>query len=297
VQLLWTGNGNPEYAIYADTNPFDGVLPDTFIAATSGESINIDTTNYAAFSTTGAYVFTVRARSVAGDSGSESIDSQYAFVEMEDFDGGADPSGGWQLFYMNSTVQLTVVPGPIDGNALYMAPCDNYQWDAALSPQLPVISDTEYSVFEIAQRTVDIPHDPWELCLAAMYANTTIGWTTKLPANGDPTYTDFRTLPLDCAIDGTWPIEDQLNPDCSLVAVSEYFGPDESMAFWHGWRIRYLDYAGDPPPVRFTRAWVPEYRSETGVRAAFGFADYNTYPDSTGLPYPCWVDEFAVIIY
>ena len=35
VQLLWTGNGNPEYAIYADTNPFDGVLPDTFIAATA----------------------------------------------------------------------------------------------------------------------------------------------------------------------------------------------------------------------------------------------------------------------
>jgi hypothetical protein len=297
VQLNWTGNGNPEYAIYADLNPYDGIAPDTYIAATSAQTIDINSSNYPAFSSNAAYAFTVRARSVAGNPTSESTDSQYAFVEMEDFDGGAqDPSSEWTTYYMDSADQLTVVPGSIDGNALVMNPCPNERWAAALSPMLPAIADSEYSVFEVAQRTIDWQSGKtWPEDLAAMYANTTCAYADAPPVNGDPLCKSVYSLPLDAAIDGTWPVEDQLNPDSWLVSVSHFFGGDPTT--WRGWRVYFLDHAGSMPPTRFSRLNIPEYRTKTDVYASIGFGIHNTYPDTTGLVDVVYEDELAVIIY
>jgi len=294
VQLNWTGNGNPEYAVYADTNPYDSVAPTTFIIATPAETIDINTANYVAFSSNGAYVFTVRARSVAGSSQSESTDSEYAFVDMEDFDGGSNPEP-WGLYYMDSGNQLQVTSGTIDGNCLQMGPSPNNLWTAAVSPMLPGIADSEYSVIEVAQRASNFQDNPWPECLAAMYANTTVGWADALPINGDGTWKSLHTPPLDAAIDGTWQLEDQLNPDCVLVSIAYFFGGDSST--WRGWRVYFLDNAGDPPPIRFSRVTLPQLHTESNVYASWAYGQQNTYPDNIGLVEPTHCDELAVIIY
>jgi hypothetical protein len=292
LKVLWTGNGSPEYAVYADTNPYDGITPDTFIDATTAEELTISTMNYSAFSTTGCYAFTVRARSQAGSALSESDDSQYAYVEMEDFDGGADPSGGWGLYYRNASHQLSVQSATIDGSALQMGPSIDEIWTAAVSPMIPTISDTEYSVIEIAQRASNFQDNAWAECLAAMYAQTSIGWADALPVNGNSNWKDLYTPPLDAAIDGTYPLEDQLNPGSYLISLNYFFSGDA-----HGWRIFYLDNSGNPPPIRFTRASIPELHQQTDVYASWVFGDHNTYPDAIGLVEPVWVDEIAVVIY
>jgi len=290
VRLTWTGNGNPEYAIYADLNPYDGFDPDTYIAATSGETIDIDSTNYGDFSTNGCYLFTVRARSAAGVVESESTDSEYAFVEMEDFDGGDDPSGGWDFFHRNSDAQFVIEPGPIDDNVIRIGPSPTARWAAVVSPQLPSIDNNEYSVIEVAQRTVQWQTKPWDQQIDGMYSQTTAGYAVGTPNNGDDKFLDFITPPLDAAIDGTWPLEDQLNPTSWLISLYQYFGGDSTR--WRGWRIYYLDRAGDPPPIRFSRLWIPEYRDEPVAHGAYGFAIYShVTPDEV------YCDEIAVIIY
>ncbi len=292
VKLIWTGNGNPEYAVYADTNPFDGISPDTYIDATSAEELTVDTMNYPAFSTNGCYGFTVRARSTAGSAASESTDSEYAFVDMEDFDGGDDPSGGWDLYYRDASYQLSVQPASIDGDALQMGPSEDEIWTAAVSPMIPAINDTEYSVIEIAQRASNFQDNIWAECLAAMYTQTSIGWADALPANGNANWKNLYTPPLDAAIDGTHPLEDQLNPTSYLISLSYFFSGQ-----WHGWRVYFLDNSGNPPPIRFTRASIPELHTESDVYASWVFGDHNTYADAIGLVEPMWVDEIAVVIY
>ena len=290
VQLDWTGNSSPEYAVYADLDPYDGITPDTFIADTTSETIVIDSSNYDEFSTNACYAFTVRARSVAGNSSTESTDSEYAFVEMEDFDGGDDPYGEWDFFYQNTDSQFVIEPGPIDDNVIRIGPCPTSRWAAVTSKQLPAIADNEYSVMEIAQRTVNWQTKPWDEVIDGMYSQTTAGWATAPGTNGNGTYKEFMTPPLDAAIDGTWPLEDQLNPTSWLISIGAKFGGNSST--WRGWRITYLDYAGDPPPIRFTRLDMPHYRSESVVYAAYGFAIVNHV-----TPDEAYCDEIAVVIY
>jgi hypothetical protein len=292
VKLLWTGNGSPEYAVYADLNPYDGIAPDTYIDATTAEELMINTTNYSAFSTNGCYAFTVRARSVPGSSMSESTDSEYAFVEMEDFDGGSDPSGGWGLYYRDAGNQLQINAGPIDDNVLQMGPSDDEIWTAAVSPMVPAIDNLEYSVIEVVQRASYFLDNPWDECLAAMYAQTTVGWADALPVNGNPNWKALRTPPLDGAIDGTWPLEDQLNPGSYLISLWYFFGGD-----WHGWRVYFLDRVSNPPPLRFSRIWIPELHEQTDVYASWAFGDHNTYPTNIGLVEPVYCDEIAVVVY
>ncbi len=292
IKLLWTGNGNPEYAIYADLNPYDGIDPDMFIDATAGEEITINATNYPDFSTAACYGFTVRARSQAGSQASESTDSQYAFVDLEDFDGGDDPSGGWELYYRDPANQFTVTTGTIDGNALKQGPSVNEIWNAAVSPMIPAIGDTEYSVIEVAQRASYFLDNAWPECIAAMYAQTTVGWADGLPTNGAGNWKNLHSPPLDAGIDGTWPLEDQLNPTSQLVSITWFFS-----GAGHGWRVYFLDRDSDPPPIRFSRISIPELHENSDVYASWAFGDHNTQADQIGLVEPVYCDEIAVIIY
>jgi hypothetical protein len=294
VKLSWPGNNNPEYAIYADTNPYDGVAPTTFIIATPAETIDINTLIYPDFSSNGAYVFTVRARSVAGSVPSESTDSEYAFVDMEDFDGGNNPVA-WGLYYRDSANQLQLTAGTIDGNCLKMGPSPNEIWTAAVSPMLPVIANSEYSVIEIAQRASYFLDNIWAECLAAMYANTTVGWADALPVNGNGTWKSLHTPPLDAAINGTWALEDQLNPTSHLVSVEYFFGGDSTT--WRGWRVYFLDQVSNPPPIRFSRITLPQLHTTPDVYAAWVYGQHNTYPDNIGLVEPTHCDEMALIVY
>jgi hypothetical protein len=123
-----------------------------------------------------------------------------------------------------------------------------------------------------------------------MYSQTTVGWADDVPTNGSDKCRELYTPPLDAAIDGTWELEDQLNPTSYLIALWHYFsaGPGN----WHGWRIYYLD-RDTSLPTRFSRVWIPEYRTETDVYAGYGFAIYpgHVCPDEV------YADEFAIIIY
>ncbi len=168
LRLSWTGNGSPEYAVYADTEPYGGFDDfSSFVGATTGANLVFNSTGWDDFSTNAAYAFTVRARSIAGSPASESGDSEYCFCDLDDFEGGTGAGGGtWISRAHNPDIQFEDSNDPWtvhgSGNGCFAVedlrlsyteyppdPSHPYtNWICLISSELPDVDANEEARFE-----------------------------------------------------------------------------------------------------------------------------------------------------
>jgi hypothetical protein len=183
--LDWTNTNGVEYAVYWDTDPYD-----------NGGVINIDYTTsvmvvpagpaiITSFDPNGGYVFTVKARFMAGDPTSEAADSNLAFVEMED--GGPDASyaSNWTMGgnsgYPGQMMMQRVGPGdPLTSygyfvdNGTWANACMD-MWSCLSSPQIPDIPGAKVAYIEWAHWYFDC----WKASTfpGCVYSNNYPGFT------------------------------------------------------------------------------------------------------------------------
>jgi hypothetical protein len=287
ISLDWTANTNPSpfYAIYADDNPYNGINPGIFVAEVSTDTATIDSTLWPSFSTNNGYAFGVKGRSVSGLVSSESPNmSQLAFVEMEDFDGGAS-SGAWTIGYSDPAYQwASQASGQIDGSASMRenesAPVN--QWSAIVGPIVPGIADSEMSFLEFAHVS---SVTGWSEAFSG-------GFTHSLPPTGTSQYLDYDTTEDFYAVmDGTfdWVPPCGPPPGCGWTALVERYGWNPSYTFF-GWR------AFDMPKgtAKVTRLNMPFYQTDAGtIRPGLAWATLSYAPGNSWIE----ADEIAVVVY
>jgi hypothetical protein len=292
ITLDWTENTNisPYYAVYADDNPYNGLNPVTLVEEFTDSVVTVDIGNWPDLSTTGAYAFGVKGRSVSGLAYSESPDmSELAFVELEDFDGGESPIA-WVEGYGDAQYQWEEAnPGSIDGStSLKNNPaCPINQWGVTAGAEIPGIPQSEMSFMEFVH--LGSNYSSWSLC-----KSFSAGFTHSIPPTGTPTYPGYdSTDDFYCIMDGTWnwALPNGPPPSGGWAALFERFewNPPGYTTFF-GWR--YPDCPQGTPAL--TRMAFPQFRNDAGtIRPALAWAtsQYNDYQD--------WfeVDEVAVVIY
>lgn len=290
IILDWSENTNisPYYAVYADNNPYDVLLPDMFISEFTQSVVMIDITVMPVFSSNGAYAFGVKGRTISGSVDSESPDmSQLAFVELEDFDGGPAPIA-WSEGYRSATYQwVEANPGKIDGSTSMRHPPETPidYWSVIAGEPLPAIPDSGTSFIEFM-------HIGSFYSWLAYYKDFSAGWTHSIPPIGPATYFDYdSTTDFYCIMDGTWGwiMPAGPPPTGGLIGLVERFDWNPGYTFF-GWRF------SDVPqgPAALTRMSMPEYIKDAGsIRPAFAWATcvHNNYQDWMEL------DETAVVIY
>lgn len=292
LQVSWIDNGEPYFAVYADDDPYDTVETWDFVTEVDTTTAQIDITNMTDFSGSGAYYFTVRARSVSGAASTESADSQLCFVEMEDFDNGDNPNE-WTIGYKDNSVKWTIVPtGQIDGSSsLRIDPHPFGYWSVIISEPLPAIADSELSFIEFAHLTTANGSGD-------AFTSYSFGHSTTPPPQGTAsTYTNFDG-PNDFYVimDGTYnwvppatgPPPDY-EPGGGWIPLVQYFGWNEGYKNF-GWRLRDGPH-GTPRLTRAKHKWYIEKAPD--VRAGFGYG--TSVWNNVGN----WgeFDEIAVVIY
>ena len=164
LELDWTDTNGEEYAVYQDSDPYDngGVINidySTPVLLVPGSPAVIST-----FDHNGAYVFTVRVRKIAGDPGSESTDSNWALVELDDGGSETDPGnwlmGGNAIYYGQMRMSRGATSGNNGGwgyfvdNGLWANAC-MVMWSSLSTPQVPEIPGATESFVEWAHNYYD----------------------------------------------------------------------------------------------------------------------------------------------
>ena len=292
MHVSWIDNGEPYFAVYADDDPYDAAETWDFVTEVELTTAQIDITNMPDFSASGAYYFTVRARSVSGMASTDSANSELCFIEMEDFDNGDNPNA-WTIGYKDASVKWAVTPaGQIDGSAsLRIDVHPQGYWSVIISDPLPAIPDSELSYIEFAHLTTTHWH-------YSAFTSYSIGHSTTPPPQGTAsTYTNFD-CPNDFYVimDGTYnwvapatgPPPDY-EPGGGWIPLVEYFGWNESSKNF-GWRLHDGPHgAADMSRVRhdWYRTLAPSVRAGLG----YGTSAWDNLYD--------WgeFDEIAVVIY
>ncbi len=289
LQVSWIDNDEPYFAVYADDDPYDAIETWDFVTEVDTTTAQIDITNMTDFSGSGGYFFTVRARSVSGLASTESANSQWCFVEMEDFDDGDNPNE-WTIGYKDNSVKWTIVPaGQVDGSSSLRIDTHPFgYWSVIISEPLPAIADSELSFIEFAHLTTTHYH-------YSAYTSYTIGHSpSPAPQGGVSTYNDFD-FPNDWYVimDDThgWIMPSGPPPNGWLTPLGTYFGMP-NMGEWKGFGWRLHDGPHDTPDM--SRVRHDYYISEApNVRAGMGYGTttWNNLYD--------WgeFDEIAVVIY
>jgi hypothetical protein len=235
------------------------------------------------FSGSGAYYFTVRARSVSGMASTDSANSELCFIEMEDFDTGDNPNE-WTIGYRDASVVWTVTPvGQIDGSAaLRIDPHPYGYWSVIISDPLPAIPDSNLGYIEFAHLTVTTYH--W-----SCYTTYTIGHSTTPPPQGTAsTYNDFD-FPSDvnAVMDGTF---DWYHNSGYWTPLGTYFGmPNMGTYYGRGWRL----HDGPHDVADMSRVKHDPYVTQApNVRAGMGYGTTSWNNLDWGE-----IDEIAVVIY
>jgi hypothetical protein len=290
IKLDWTENTNisPFYAVYADDNPYNGLNANIFVGEFTTNVVTIDISNWPVFSTTGAYVFGVKGRTVSGLPESESPHmSQLAFVELEDFDGGASPIT-WLEGYGNALYQWeTANPGQIDGSTSLRSKPEVpiNQWGAIAGEVLPAIPNSGLSFTEFA-------HISSAFSWLAYYKNFSAGFTHSIPPVGEATYENYdSTSDFYCIMDGTWnwAIPSGPPPGGGWTGLVQSFGWNPGSTFF-GWRFFDCPHG----PAAITRMALPQLRTDAGtIRPAFAWATCVWDNNQDWLE----IDEIAVVIY
>ncbi len=287
VHVSWIDNGEPYFAVYADDDPYDAAETWDFVTEVDLTTAQIDIANMPDFSSSGAYYFTVRARSVSGMASTDSPNSELCFIEMEDFDNGDNPNA-WTIGYKDASVKWDITPtGQIDGSAALRI--DTHPlgyWSVIISDPLPVIPDSELSYIEFAHLTTTHWH-------YSAFTSYSIGHsTTPAPQGTVATYDDFD-CPNDFYVimDGTfdWQIPAGPPPSGGWIPLVEYFGWNEGYKNF-GWRL----HDGPHDVADMSRVRHDWYRTlAPNVRAGMGYGTSawdNLYD---------WgeFDEIAVVIF
>jgi hypothetical protein len=257
LELSWTNTNGVEYALYQDADPYDnsGVVNidySTPVTVVAGTPAIIST-----FDHNGGYVFTVRARATAGDPLSESADSNYALIEMDD-GGSASDSGNWIMggnsFYPG---QMMMQRGPTYGNGggygyfvdngTYANACMD-MWSCLSTPQIPEIPGATVAFIEWAHW--------YDRCWtgatfpSCTYANNNPGFTgggatatPPLPTGpSDPSkiwmeYDVFYNQPSDPpdGVGDPATVTGTANP-----SIDYFFGSPTYSAMWHGTNMTWM---------------------------------------------------------
>lgn len=286
ILLDWTANTNPSpfYAIYADDNPYDGFNVNKFVAEVTTNTATINSASWPAFSTNNAYVFGVKGRTVSGLVASESPNlSQLAFVEMEDFDGGAS-AGQWNIGFRNALYKWEIVTGQIDGStSIRCNPATpTSQWSAIIGPVVPVVPFSEKSFLEFAHLAAP----------GGFREQFSGGFSHSVPPTGTDQYLDYdSTSDFYCIMDGTWNwvMPAGPPPGGGWTALIERYGWNQGSTFF-GWR------AQDMPKgtAQITRMDMPHFRNTAGsIRPGLAWATLS-YAAGTD-----WIeaDEIAIVVY
>ncbi len=155
IELHWTDTNAEEYAVYWDEDPYDGINPDYSTAVAEVEGSPAVITD---FDRNAEYVFTVRARAVAGDPLSELEDSNYAFIDMDNGGSGTDP-GNWHMGGNSTyTGRMRMQRGAGFGNGGWGYFVDNGlwanacmdMWSSLSTPQIPEIDGATEAFVEWA---------------------------------------------------------------------------------------------------------------------------------------------------
>ncbi|HDS30359.1 MAG TPA: hypothetical protein ENN67_04865 [Firmicutes bacterium] len=289
IELEWTDNGSPYYAIYADDNPYDGLNPAIFVTEISSIPAQVNSSVWPDFSTNGAYVFGVKGRTVSGVIGSESPNmSELAFVEMVDFDGGSTPSP-WLEGYRNESYKwVESNPGLIDGStSLRHNPnCPIDQWAVIAGPIIPAIPNSEMAFMEFAHIA---SFNSWY----AYYKELSAGFTHSVPPTGTATYNDYDTTQdFYCIMDGThdWVMPSGPPPGGGWIGLVERFGWNLPSYTFFGWRFSDCPHNNSA----ITRMAFPKFIDDAGtIRPALAWVT-NTHNNTSD-----WmeIDEIAVVIY
>jgi len=288
VELDWTENTNPSpyYAIYADTDPYDGITIDTYVAEVDTDVAVVDDVLWPDFSTNGGYVFAVKGRTVSGMAASDSPNfSEYAFVEMEDFDGGENP-GEWVLGYRDSNYKWELQSGGmIDGSTSirHNPYCPADQWSAYASQVIPSIPDSDQGILEFAH--IASNNGTEAAYKAYMGGHTKNG---SAPPIGTMSYGDLDNQDPNSVMDGTFQY-DNPEPYIGLIALGPF------RASGDGWERGWKFNSGPHGVAQITRIDKPHFLTLAGItRAAVGWgrSQYWIYHVEW-----CEMDEIAVVVY
>ncbi len=169
VTITWTDPGDPdivEYGIYVDESPYTG-LDDDFVllGISTTTSYTHDSSSLVPLDGNAAYSYTVRSRSIATGGAavpdSEAGDSQLAFIELENFEGGTAAGGGtWTSQSDDGVVLWTDLPTGtynINGESFGYDTTWNLaggseaatEWTMLTSPEIPDVTDANRAIFEL----------------------------------------------------------------------------------------------------------------------------------------------------
>ncbi len=190
VRLNWSEGSNAvQYAIYKDWTPYGGITPTTYVGITSG------TQYYDTCQVDGAHVYVVRARAIAGDPGSESADSQWAFVDFEQAE-NTSAQGSWNkntrsdyyYFYVSRHWVPNFHLSGLWGWYNSWGVDEPNKWNVFYSDRIPEIPSASTYRLEV----------PWKVYCNS-YSGTedglSFGYLTTTPAGGQYDYTCHEYRP------------------------------------------------------------------------------------------------------
>jgi len=160
IDLEWDGSvvsgAIQEWAVYRDDDPYDEteVWFEVGTTGTTDYTFSNMLTGTNSYNSGGAYYYMVKARAIAGNPGSESVDStEWAFIELEN----AEPGGAsedlwpWSMGYgayepaYSRQWERPGYGGAIAGGCWMMDPESDYMrrhiWSVIASPELPILTD------------------------------------------------------------------------------------------------------------------------------------------------------------
>ncbi|MFH1676219.1 MAG: hypothetical protein ABIC40_04260, partial [bacterium] len=302
IELHWTDTNAAEYVVYADNDPYDngGVIDidyTTEIALVSGSPAILSS-----FDHNGAYVYTVRARSTAGDPGSESDDSNYALIEMDDGGSASDPGnwimGGNSIYYG----QMRMSRGATSGNngwgyfvdnGLYANAC-MVMWSTLCTPAIPEFSTATEAYIEWAHNY----YDCWKAATFSScnypdnYPGFTGGGATAPPpapvGYADPSltwmeYDIFYNTPDDPP-GGVGDPATHL--DYNNISIYGIFGNPTKSAIWHGTNTNWL--------VSRVNVGLADSAIDYAAVTCSCYTSLNNWTANEGHYY---MDDLAVIVY
>jgi hypothetical protein len=301
IELHWTDSGAEQYIVYWDQDPYDngGVINidyGTEVAVVTGSPAIIST-----FDHNGGYVFSVRVRLVADDPMTESGDSNYALIEMEN-GGDSTDEGNWLWGGMSQLFgRQRFDRGATYGNGEWGWFVDNGNnsdscmayWSALSTPQLPYIDTATEGFIEfghkyyLAWQNATFPgcDNPFN------FPGFSAGGATSAPPvpagdyTGDlwPEYDVYNDSPDD-------PPGGLLDDPNTLMydnpSIFQFFGSPTSWGMWHGtdneWKVSRVNAGLTDPDVRY---------------GAIATGSYHFKNDWTQNEGHLWIDDIAVIVY
>jgi len=257
-----------EYAIYVDTDPWNGLTDNLELlgtAAADATKYTHDSTSDIPLSGNASYVYVVRGRGEIGNENCESDDSEIAFIELENFEGGSSSDGGeWtHVTQMGDTLLQEGGNNPINGDTSLEeiipfeigenSPDDNI-WLVVVSPELPDIPDVENANFELNHHSSGIP---------GSYCTRNIGTLSEMPEPNpsDHKLYDFESLWYD-----------------GYGFVYNYRTDNNGWA--HGWN--YVWGEDFPVDMNINIEWFITYADVLHAFSGYSFMD--TYMGGTGYP-------------